>query len=102
MRRVRPSPSFEIDVNLGASHDFGAKATVAAGLAFQYEAFERATGFGEVFHDQKWTGAYQVAARYAFVSERFLVDASYRNRLGSEKGWWATAGIRINTAAFLP
>ena len=42
--------------------------------------------------------------RYAIVPERFEVYASYGNRLGStsEDAWWAVAGIRINTAPFLP
>jgi len=97
-----PTDDLEVDVNLGASRDFGAKATVAAGLALQYEIFERTTAFAEVFHDQKGPGSYQVGARYAFVPDRFEAYASYGNRLGSEKQWWATAGIRINTTAFLP
>ncbi len=99
-----PSETFEIDLNLGASNDFGAGTIVAAGAALQYEFLPRTTAIAEVFRDEKGPGKYQVGLRYAFRPDRFEGYASYGSRLGSSasESWWAVIGIRINTAPFLP
>lgn len=98
-----PRESLELDLNLGASNDFGAGTILAAGAALQYEFASNTVAFGEVFRDEKGPGKYQLGLRYAIVPERFEVYASYGNKLGSTTGdsWWAVAGIRINTAPFL-
>ena len=94
----------EVDLNLGTSNDFGAGAIVAAGAAIQYQPLPRTTLLAEIFRDEKGAGKYQVGLRYAIVPDRFEAFASYGNRLGNpiEASWWATLGIKINTAAFLP
>lgn len=99
-----PHKSLELDLNLGASNDFGAGTILAAGAALQYEFLSNTVAFGEVFRDEKGPGKYQVGLRYAIVPERFEVYASYGNKLGSTASdtWRAVAGIRINTASFLP
>lgn len=99
-----PQKSLELDLNLGASNDFGAGTILAAGTALHYEFLPNATAFGEVFRNEKGPGKYQVGLRYAIVPERFEVYASYGNKLGSANSdsWWTVAGIRINTAPFLP
>ena len=99
-----PSEALEVDLNLGASNDFGAGTTVAAGAAVQYEFLPRTTAFAEVFRNEKGAGKYQAGLRFAVVPERFEAFASYGNRLGSATSdrWWAVLGIRINTAPFLP
>ncbi|HTN48650.1 MAG TPA: hypothetical protein VMK32_04390 [Burkholderiaceae bacterium] len=72
-------------------------------MAVQYQVFSRATAFAELFHDEKGPGKYQVGARYAFVLKRVEAFASYGNEFASgSENWWATVGIRINTAVFLP
>jgi hypothetical protein len=99
-----PAEALEIDLNLGASNDFGAGTIVAAGAALHYEFLPRTTAFAEVFRNEKGPGKYQFGLRYAIVPERFEAYASYGNRLGSASGdsWWTVVGIRINTAPFLP
>jgi hypothetical protein len=99
-----PHKSLELDLNLGASNDFGAGTILAAGAALQYEFLPRTAAFAEVFRDEKGPGKYQLGLRHEIVPERFALYASYGNRLGSSSSdsWWAVAGIRINTAAFLP
>ncbi len=99
-----PSPALEIDLNLGASNDFGAGTVLAAGAALQYEFLPRATAMAELFRDEKGPGKYQVGLRYALVPDRFEAYASYGSRLGTtaSESWWAVVGIRINTAPFLP
>jgi hypothetical protein len=99
-----PDKALELDLNLGASNDFGAGTILAAGAALQYAFLSNTVAFGEVFRNEKGPGKYQVGLRYAIVPERFEVYASYGNKLGStaSDSWWAVAGIRINTAPFLP
>lgn len=99
-----PRKLLELDLNLGASNDFGAGTILAAGAALQYEFLPNAVAFGEIFRNEKGPGKYQLGLRYTIVPERFEAYASYGNKLGGSTGdsWWAVAGIRINTAPFLP
>jgi hypothetical protein len=102
---LHPDDALEVDLNLGANNVYGAGATLVAGAAAQFELMPRAaTLFAEVFRDERGPGKYQVGARYAFIPSRLEAYVSYGNRLGNAAGdsWWAIAGIRINTAPFLP
>lgn len=74
----------------------------SAGAAVQFALIPRATLFAEVFRDERGPGKYQVGTRYAFIPSRLEAYVSYGNRLGNADSWWAIAGIRINTAPFLP
>jgi hypothetical protein len=96
--------ALELDLNLGASNDFGAGTILAAGAALHYEFLPKTTAFAEVFRNERGPGKYQLGLRYALVPERFEVYASYGNRLGSaiSDSWWAIAGVRINTAPLMP
>ncbi len=97
-----PSDALEVDLNLGANNVYGAGATLVAGAAVQFALIPRATLFAEVFRDERGPGKYQVGTRYAFIPSRLEAYVSYGNRLGNADSWWAIAGIRINTAPFLP
>ena len=99
-----PRETLEVDLNLGGSNVFGAGAAVTAGAAVQYEVLPRATLLAEIFRDERGPGKFQLGARYAFIPSRLEGYLSYGNCLGNLTGssWWAVAGIRINTAPFLP
>jgi hypothetical protein len=99
-----PSETLDVDLNLGGSNVFGAGAAVTAGAAVQYEVLPRATLLAEIFRDERGPGKFQLGARYAFIPSRLEGYLSYGNCLGNLTGgsWWAVAGIRINTAPFLP
>jgi hypothetical protein len=101
---LRPSDALEVDLNLGASNDFGAGATIAAGVALQYEIVPRATLLAEIFRDERGPGKFQVGARYGFDAAPIEAYVSYGNRLGSASAdaWWVIAGIRVYTKPFLP
>jgi hypothetical protein len=99
-----PDDALEVDLNLGASNDFGAGTTVTAGVALQYEVLPRATLLAEIFRDERGPGKFQVGARYALDAAPIEAYVSYGNRLGSASGdtWWVIAGIRVYTKPFLP
>jgi len=99
-----PSELLEVDLNLGGSNVFGAGATVTAGVAAQYEVLPHAALLAEIFRDERGPGKFQLGVRYAFIPSRLEGYLSYGNVLGNLTGssWWAVAGIRINTAPFLP
>ncbi len=62
-----PDEALEIDLNLGASNDFGAGTIVAAGAALHYEFLPKTTAFAELFRNEKGPGKYQLGLRYAIV-----------------------------------
>jgi hypothetical protein len=98
-----PRDDLEIDLNLGAAHGYRSGNFVLAGAALQYSPREDLQWLAEVFRDEPGRGKFQVGLRYLAVPDRFEVFLSYGNRFhGSSNDGWLVAGIRLQTAPFLP
>jgi hypothetical protein len=98
-----PREDLEIDLNLGAANSYGSGTIALAGAAVQYSITTRVQLLGEVFRDEPGRAKFQIGARYLIVPDRFEAYVSYGNRFnGASDQWFAIAGIRVQTPAFLP
>ena len=98
-----PRDDLEIDLNLGAANAYGSGTFALAGAAVQYSIASNVQLLGEVFRGEPGRAKYQIGARYLVVPDRFEAYVSYGNRFnGSSDQWFAIAGIRLQTVAFLP
>jgi hypothetical protein len=97
-----PSDDVEVDFNLGIVKTHGSATSAFAGTAVQYSPIERLQLLGEVFHDEPGRAKYQVAIRYALISDRLEAFISYGNRFGGSNDWWSIAGFRWQSAALFP
>jgi len=92
-----PRDELEVDLNLGVSYFYGSGSFAVAGAAVQYSPVESLQLLGEVFRDEPGRAKFQVGLRGIVVAERFEVYVSYGNRFDATQ-WFATAGIRLQTA----
>jgi hypothetical protein len=98
-----PNEDMEIDLNLGAANVYGSGTFTLAGAALQYTVTENLQLLAEMFRDEPGRGKYQVGVRYVAIPDRLEAYVSYGNRLnGPSSEWWVVAGIRLQTAPFLP
>jgi len=99
---VFPSEPLEIDLNIGAANTLHLGTFPILGAALQYAIGTRTALLAETFRDSPGRGKYQVGARYSIVPARLDGFVSYGNRYGSPGEWSVVAGIRVNSAQFLP
>ena len=98
-----PSKQVEIDFNLGIAYRYGVRRYALGAIALQYQLTDRLQMLVETFRDEPGQSKYQTGFRYVAIPNRFEVYLSYGNRFGaSSTDWWTIAGIRLQTAAFLP
>lgn len=98
-----PRDDLEIDLNLGAANGYRSGTFVLAGAAVQYSPREDFQWLAEVFRDEPGRAKFQVGLRYVAIADRFEVFLSYGNRFhGTSDHGWVVAGIRLQTAPFLP
>jgi hypothetical protein len=95
-----PRDDLEIDLNLGASYTHGSGSFAVAGAAVQYAPIDTLQLLGEIFRDEPGRPKFQIGTRGIVVQDRFELYASYGNRFDA-KQWFATFGIRLQTAELI-
>lgn len=98
-----PRDGLEMDFNLGASNAYGLGTFALAGAAIQYAVAPSVELLAEVYRDAPGRAKYQLGVRWIVVANRFETYVSYGDRFGAPPSQWAViAGIRLQSATFLP
>ena len=98
-----PRDDLELDFNLGAANQYGTGTFALAGVAVQFAAVDRLQLLGEVYRDEPGTAKYQGGLRWIAVPNRLEAFVSYGNRFTrAADAWTVTAGVRLQSPAFLP
>jgi hypothetical protein len=99
----RPRSELEMDFNLGASNAYGLGTFALAGVAVQYAIVPSVEWLAEIYRDAPGRAKYQLGLRWIVVPDRFETYISYGDRFGGPPSQWAViAGIRLQSAHFLP
>ena len=98
-----PRDDLEFDFNLGGANQYGTGTFALAGAAAQVLVVDRLQVLAEIYRDEPGSAKYQAGLRWIAAPQRLEMFVSYGNRFTRAAGpWFVTAGIRLQSPAFLP